>query len=186
MEREPTMPKLVQDLTLHKSRNKRFIVCNLEYPDESPTVWSLHAKPPNPALYIEYAAKALDGKEEKIACAVLQTTATEAKAAPVLYHVQGFYTDVRKRPTLEQQRQLWGFRGVPLQPWQYRSFEVEDPEKTHSLIRSIGFPGTKIGWHKPYLFGPGPSVLGRPPPLLTSAKRCKECDSAVEKRCRLH
>ena len=108
------------------SRHQRGIVCLLEYPDYNPNdpppeFVGLPRRPPNPALYLAYCQAMLQSPH--MYCASFQPEI----AAGGLHHVQFYYADTRRKPTLGQQYVVWAFRGVPLRPWQYRSFASDNP-----------------------------------------------------------
>jgi hypothetical protein len=149
-----------------RTRHKRFIVVNLEYPDYNPSdppaeFARMPLRPPNAALYLEYCQNATH-KTHTI-CAGFQPEV----AAGGLHHVQGFYTDTRKRPNYVQQREEWAFRGVSLQPWQYRSYDCDNPAGAFAYaIKGPDYIDPATG--KPdtgkRMEGGYPRTFGMPPP----------------------
>jgi hypothetical protein len=109
-----------------RTRHQRVTIMNLEYPDFNPNdpppeYVGQPRRPPQPALYLAYCQAML--QHPNMLAAAFQPEI----AAGNLHHVQGYYADTRRKPTLGQQYVVWAFRGVPLRPWQYRSFPCDNP-----------------------------------------------------------
>ncbi len=149
-----------------RTRHKRFVVVNLEYPDYNPSdppaeFARVPLRPANPALYLEYMQHMVH--KDKIICAGFQPEV----AAGGLHHIQGFYTDTRKKPTYIQPRDVWGFRGVPLQSWQYRSYDCDNPIGAWNYsVKGPDYrdPATGLPDTGKRMEGGYPRTFGMPPP----------------------
>jgi len=110
-----------------KTRHQRYTIMNLEYSDYNPNdpppeFAGLPRRLPNIALYISFLREFRWSPH--MICAAMQGEIGEGE----LHHLQGFYTDTRKRPSLAQQYVVFSdSRGVPLRPWQYRAFPCDNP-----------------------------------------------------------
>jgi len=91
------------------------VITALEYPDlnpHDPAVAHAPRRAADPQLYINFCATL--PKSSHMYCAAFQPQLGQSEHD---LHIQFYYADTRRRPTLGQQLQMWGLR-----PWQYRVF----------------------------------------------------------------
>ncbi len=150
-----------------RTRHLRFTIMNLEYPDYNPNdppaeFAGFPRRPPNPALYISFLREFLWSPH--MICAAMQGEI----GASNLHHIQGFYSDTRKKPTLNQQYMIFcDNRGTPLRPWQYRSFYCDNPRGAWEYaIKGPDYVDPATGLPDTGMRMPGaiPRTFGVPPP----------------------